>query len=174
MLSAFLMVGVVVKPQGVIGQVKVRPLTDDPERFYDLEHLYIKQEDAHVRVPIGEVRVHQGFVYLVLNNAATREQAEEQRGTALYVSRDQAVPLDEDSHFIVDLVGCRVVNTQGEAIGVLREVLQPGAADVYVIKTQEGSLMVPALKRVVIRVDVAGRLITLDEKVLGEVAVFDR
>lgn len=173
MISTHLLVGVVIKPQGVLGQVKVHPQTDDPQRFYDLKHLYIKNGEKFEAVSLEQVRVHQGFVYCVVNGASTREQAEQQRGLQLYVSREQAVPLEEDRYFIVDLVGCDVVNTRGEPIGVLKEVLQPGAADVYVIKTPEGTMMVPALKRVVTEVDVHQRRITLDEQTLPEVAVLD-
>ncbi len=173
MLSPYLMVGTVLKPQGVLGQVKVRPLTDDPQRFEDLDHAFVKRGDAYARISLEEVRVHQGFVYCTLNGAQTREQAEEQRGLELFIAREQAVPLDEDSHFITDLVGCKVVDMQGAPVGVLTEVLQPGAADVYVIKTDQGTLMVPALKRVITQVDVQNKLITLDEQVLPEVGVLE-
>ena len=173
MLSAYLLVGIVLKPQGVLGQVKVRPVTDDPERFYDLEYVYFNQGKDYIQLPVHEVRVHQGFVYCTLDDTSTREQAEQQRGMELYIAREQAVPLEEDSHFIVDLVGCKVQNLQGEPVGTLVEVLQPGAADVYVIKTPKGNMLVPALKRVVVRVDIQQKLITLDERVLPEVAVVE-
>ena len=64
-------------------------------------------------------------------------------------------------------------DTQGSSIGTVKEVLQPGAQDVYVIATDKGRMMIPALKRVVLTVDVQKRLVVLDESVLAEVAVLD-
>ena len=172
MLAKHLMVGVVAKAQGILGEVKIKPLTDDPDRFAVLSEVLVKRGNALEPVSLSFVRVHQGFVYAHLDGATTRNQAEAQRGWKLYVDRQHAVPLPEDHHFIVDLVGCHVQDTQGRELGTLTEVLQPGANDVYVVKGQR-NLMVPVLKRVIRSVDVDQRLIVLDAQVLPEVAVFE-
>ena len=173
MLQPYLAIGQVVKPQGVRGEVKVKPLTDDPRRFLDLTQVLMRDGEAYQPRAIGCTRVHDGFAYLQFEGAQDREAAEALRGMLLFVDRANAVPLDEDTNYIVDLVGCEVFDTQQKPIGTLAEVLQPGANDVYVIHTPKGELMIPALKRVVPVVDVAARRIVIDEGVLPEVAVYN-
>ncbi len=166
-----LMIGQVVKAQGLSGEVKVKPLTDDPARFAKLTQALVKRDAGFVPVAVEYVREHQDFVYLRLDGAADRDQAEAQRGWELYVDRANAAKLPEDHHFIVDLIGCLVEDTNGTILGTLTDVLQPGANDVYMIKTAQGTLMVPVLNRVVVSIDVRAQRIVLDAQVLPEVSV---
>lgn len=173
MLSEYLLVGVVVRPQGTRGEVKIKPFTDDPHRFLALEQVYREAEGGHKPIGIRGISVREGMVYATLGDSATRDEAEAQRDMKLYVSRADAVQLPEDSHFIADLIGCRVEDTKGQPLGVLVEVLQPGSADVYVIKTATGRMMLPALKKVVLEVWPEQKRIVLDEQLLPEVAVIE-
>ena len=173
MLSEYLLIGQVLRPQGIKGQVKVRPDTDDPERFLDLETVYLKKGDAYEPVTVDEISVRDDGVYLRLAGAQSRDEAEKQRNLLLYVDRAHAVELGEDETFICDLIGCRVVDLQGNEIGAVKDVLQPGGNDVYVIKTPKGEMLLPALKHVIPTVDVKNGLMTVDEKRLPEVAVCD-
>ncbi len=176
MLSKLLLIGVVIKPQGIHGQVKIKPLTDDPRRFLALkEVLAAKVEvDEPLAIAVEEASVRDEFVYARLAACASRNGAEAQRGWLLYVRREDAVPLGEDQNFIADLIGCLVTDLQGREIGKLKEVLQPGANDVYVIALKNGgTMLLPALKRAVPAVDVERGVITVDENVLDEVAVIE-
>ena len=173
MLSEYLLIGQVLRPQGIKGQVKVRPDTDDPERFLDLETVYLKKGDAYEPVSVDEVSVREDGVYLRLANAQTRDDAEKQRNWMLYVDRAHAVELGEDETFICDLIGCKAVDTQGNELGTVKDVLQPGGNDVYVIKTPKGDMLLPALKHVIPTVDVKKGEIVVDEKRLPEVSVCD-
>ncbi len=173
MLSEYLLIGQVLRPQGIKGQVKVRPDTDDPERFLDLETVYLKKGEAYEPVSVDEVSVREDGVYLRLANAQSRDEAEKQRNLLLYVDRAHAVELGEDETFICDLIGCRVIDLQGNELGTVKDVLQPGGNDVYVIKTPKGEMLLPALKHVIPAVDVKGGTMTVDEKRLPEVAVCD-
>ena len=171
MLSEYLLIGEVLRPQGVKGQVKVRPDTDDPERFLDLNQVFLKQGDGYTAAPVADVSVRDDGVYLRLQNAQTRDEAEKQRGWMLYIDREHARPLAENETFICDLIGCKAVDTQGREIGVVQDVLQPGGNDVYVIKTPKGEMLLPALKHVVPVIDVKNGIMTVDEARLPEVAV---
>ena len=173
MLSEYILIGQVLRPQGIKGQVKVRPDTDDPERFDDLENVFMKQGDLYQPVSVDEVSVRDDGVYLRLNGASTRDEAEKQRNWMLYVDRAHAVELGEDETFICDLIGCKAVDTQGNELGKVKDVLQPGGNDVYVIKTPKGDMLLPALKHVIPTVDVENGFIVVDEKRLTEVAVCD-
>ena len=173
MLSEYLLIGQVLRPQGIKGQVKVRPDTDDPERFLDLETVYLKKGEAYEPVSVDEISVRDDGVDLRLANAQSRDEAEKQRNLLLYVDRAHAVELGEDETFICDLIGCKAVDTQGNELGTVKDVLQPGGNDVYVIKTPKGEMLLPALKHVIPTVDVEKGVIIIDEKRLPEVAVCD-
>ncbi len=171
MLSEYLLIGQVLRPQGIKGLVKVRPDTDDPERFLDLKSLYIKVGEAYQEISVEDISVREDGVYLRLNGVADRTAAERQRGLMLYVDRAHAVQLGENETFICDLIGCRVMDLQGNELGTLTDVLQPGGNDVYVIKTPKGEMLLPALRHVIPTVDVKQGIVTVDEKRLPEVAV---
>ena len=173
MFSEYLSIGEVIKPQGVRGQVKVRPDTNDPARFGELEQVYIQQDNAYIAWPISDVSVRDGYVYCTLNQAQTRDDAEKQRGAMLYIDRAHAVPLDENEYYISDLIGCTVKDRQGQTIGMLLDVLQPGANDVYEIKTPKGMMYLAALPFVIVQVDAKAGTIIVDEARLPEVAVFE-
>lgn len=172
MLQAYLTIGQVLKPQGVRGEVKVKPMTDDPRRFLALERVFLREGDIYTSRSVRCTRVHDGFAYLEFGGIVDREGAETLRDALLYVDREHAVSLPEDADFIADLVGCEAFDTRGERIGTLIDVLQPGANDVYVLDTPHGEMLIPALKRVVLSVDVASRRIIVDERTLEEVAVY--
>lgn len=172
MLSAYLLIGQVLRPQGVRGQVKVRPDTGDPDRFEALDFVYIHQKDGtYERVYVDEVSVREDAIYLRLNGASTREEAEAQRNWMLYVDRAHARELAENETFICDLIGCKAVDRQGNELGTVTDVLQPGGNDVYVIQTPKGEMLLPALMHVVPKVDTANGRITINEDRLPEVAV---
>lgn len=174
MYSEYLSIGEALKPQGIHGLVKVRPDTDNPDRFLALDQVYIKEGDSYRLITIEKVEPRpDGYVYCILDHACSREDAEKQRGWVLYVDRDHAVPLSEGQYFISDLLSCRVVNRQGETIGTLVDVLQPGANDVYQIKTKKGIMYLPVLPFVILKVEPKEGFITIDESRLPEVAVFE-
>ena len=172
MLAPYLEIGEVLKPQGVRGLVKVRPDTDAPERFSELNTVYIRSADGAFRpLSVGDASVRDGFAYLRLDGAQTRDEAEKQRGWLLYVDRAHAKPLGENEWYITDLVGCTVTLDSGEAVGRVTEVMQPGANDVFVIQGPRGEVLVPVLKDALAAVDVEARQIVLKAQRFREVAV---
>ena len=171
-MEEYLSIGQVLRPQGLHGQVKISPDTDDPLRFLALDMIYVRDSDGGLQcLNIRKVSVRGSFVYASIGEDQSIEEAEQRRGLELFISRTQAVPLREYENFIADLIGCAMVDTHGRMIGILKDVLQPGANDVYVIETPEGSLLVPALRHVITQVDVPARLITADAERLGEVSI---
>ena len=171
MLSEYLMIGEVLSPQGVKGLVKVRPDTDDPYRFEDLEFAYARKGDKYAKISIDDVSVRDDGVYLRLNGVQDRNEAEKQRGIMLYVDRAHARKLAEGETFICDLIGCKAVDLDGNELGVVKDVLQPGGNDVYVIKTPKGEMLLPAVRHVVPEIDVEKGIMKIDAARLHEVAV---
>lgn len=172
-LEGYLSIGQVLRPQGLRGQVKIRPDTDDPGRFSDLKSLFIQSGQRMILLEIRQISVRGGFVFLNLGEDKTLEDAENRRGMKLYVRREDAVPLKEHENFIVDIIGCTMKSVEGKLIGTVTDVLQPGANDVYVVQTTKGVLLVPALQHVVLDVDAANKQIIVQEERLWEVSVFE-
>ena len=173
MLSEYLMIGEITKPQGVRGEVKVRPCTCDPERFEGLETVYVKQGDQYAPVHVSVNRLADDAVFMNVEGVTDRDQAEKLRGTMLYIDRAHAVELDDDTTFLCDLYGLRGVVSDGRDLGKIVDVMQPGGNDVYVFKGPLGEVLVPALKSVVLAVDLDKGEMRLDGKRLDEVAVFE-
>ena len=168
-----LLIGEITKPQGVQGELKLRPITCDPARFEGMTYAFVEKDGAYRRVNISVRRAGADAVFFRMEGVETRDDAEKYRGRALYIDRAHAVELDADSTFICDLIGLRGVTDAGAEIGTLKDVLQPGGNDVYVFSGAKGEVLVPALKSVVLRVDPAAGEMLLSGARMAEVAVYD-
>ena len=173
MLSEYLMIGEITKPQGVRGEVKLRPCTCDVDRFDGLETVYFEKNGGYAPVQVRVNRVSGDAVFMNVEGVSDRDAAEALRGTKVYIDRAHAVELDADSNFLTDLYGLRGVVTDGRDLGKLADVMQPGGNDVYAFKGALGEVLVPALKSVVLKVDLEKGEMLLDARRLNEVAVFD-
>ncbi len=169
MLAQWLRIGIITKPQGVKGELKVQPLTDDPARFLALNQVFLETPGGYQPRRVLSARTDPaGAAYLRLEGVDSRNGAEPLRGLYLCVDRDHAVPLAEDTYFICDLVGCTVYDLNGVARGELVEVLQPPAQDVYVVRGDR-EWLVPAVAAFVRSVDVQARRVVVDFSQLQEV-----
>lgn len=173
MALAYLMIGEVLRPQGVRGEMKVRPYAADPDMFLEWTTLYLQQGESYLPRKAHCSRVHDGFAYLTLEGVTDRDGAEALRGTQLWIDRAHACQLPEDACYVCELVGCRAVDETGAEIGTLTDVLQYGSVDTYVFQTPRGNMMAPALKRVFPEVDVENKVIRVNARALDEVAVFE-
>lgn len=173
MLSQYLMIGEITKPQGVRGEVKVRPITCDVGRFEGLGTVYVERDGGYAPMNVSVNRVSGDAVFMNVEGVSDRDAAEKLRGTALFIDRAHAVALDEDTTFLADLYGLRGAVDDGRDLGKIADVLQPGGNDVYVFKGPLGEVLVPALKSVVLKVDLEAGEMLLSGRRLDEVAVFD-
>ena len=174
MQSEYLLIGEITRPQGVRGEMRVRPYTDDPMRFEDLDEVYVKRGDKYEARGITFVRLNSDDVVIIrMDGVGDANAVEALRGEKLYVDREHAVELPEDADFIVDLIGCRVTDDEGNDYGKITDVMQPGGNDVYVISGKRGEVLVPALKSVVISVDTKAGEMLLSAARMREVAVFE-
>ena len=173
MLSEYLMIGEITKPQGVRGEVKLRPCTCDVDRFDGLDAVFFERDGGYAPVKVKVNRVGADAVFMNVEGVSDRDAAEKLRGTKVYIDRAHAVELDADSNFLTDLIGLRGVVSDGRDLGRLTDVMQPGGNDVYVFRGPLGEVLVPALKSVVQAVDLEAGEMRLDGARLDEVAVFD-
>ena len=171
-MTDYLMIGEVLKPQGLRGECKIKSYAADISLFSGWETLYLQDREAFSPLPFSFRRMQDGFVYGTLGDCASPEDVERLRGEALYIDRAHAAPLPEDGNYIADLVGCRAVDENGRQLGTLTDVLQHGPVDTWVFQG-ERNFMAPALKAVFPRVDAAAGLISVNAGALEEVAVFE-
>lgn len=172
-MNEYLMIGEVLKPQGIRGEAKVKPYAADADDFLRWKTLYMQRNNEFEPIAARCSRVHDGFAYITLGDCANPNDVERLRGTQLYIHREQTVQPGEDETFICDLIGCEAVDENGNVLGKLTDVLQHGPVDVYVFRRNRGSFMAPALKAVFPSVDVAARRIDVCTEKLQEVAVFE-
>ena len=173
-MQDYLMIGTVLKPQGIRGEVKIKPYAARVEMFSSWENLFLEDRGAYTPVPLKVTRIHEGFVYAFLAGSSSADDAESFRGRDLYIDRAHAAPPENGAVYIADLIGCEAADEDGNPVGVLTDVLQYGSVDTWVFRTPSGTMMAPALLSVFPQVDAeAGRILVCAEK-LQEVAVFDR
>lgn len=165
-------IGLILRPRGVTGEIKILSLTDEPKRFSRLKTVYIEEENGAYReisVKYAKAAAENAAV-IKLAGVDTPEEAEALRNKYICVDRFHAVKLPEGSYFIKDLIGCRVESTDGAYLGELIDVYPTNANDVYVIRGDK-KFSVPALKRLLNTVDTENKRIVLDAKLLEETAL---
>lgn len=159
-MEQFLKIGVITSTHGIRGEVKVFPTTDDPERFGRLKEVYLRGGKEQLELKVQGVKYFKQMVILKFLEFDSINEVEKYRGCELYVSREQAVPLEENEYYIADLLGMSVYTEAGELLGNLRDVIETGANDVYCVNTEKyGEVLIPAIRQCILQVDVeAGRM----------------
>jgi 16S rRNA processing protein RimM len=150
-----IVVGLILAPHGVHGELKVQSLTDFPERFEPDSHLWLKGEERIVQRGRWSGR----SLILKLQGIDTRNEAEALRGAELTVP--EATEIEEEGvYYLHDIIGLPVFDAAGAFLGKLEDVFSTGSTDVYVVRGERGELLLPALDDVVTDVDIrAGRIV---------------
>ena len=153
-MENFLKVGVITTTHGVRGEVKVFPTTDLPERFLELEHVLLAPEDEGKRLDIEKVRFFKNLVILKFRGIDSINDVMEYKGKELWIPREEGAELSDDEYYIADLIGMRVILEDGSDYGILKDVLETGANDVYVVRKKEGGeILLPAIHDCIREVD---------------------
>ena len=157
-MEEYLELGQIVNSYGIKGFLKVVPYTDDNTRFNDLETIYIEKNNKLQEYVIEEVKYSKNLVLLKLKGIDTIEQAEKFKNCYLKINRKDAIELEEDTYFLVDLIGIEVFTEGGEKLGNIVDIFPTGSNDVYVVKNEEGKqVLLPAIKDVIISVDIENK-----------------
>ena len=157
-------IGTITKPQGIKGELRVYPTTDDPSRFELLvgESITITHHGATSSHRLTAARLQKGVVILKLDGIDDRNTAETMQGAVISIPAEKALPLDENEFYVRDLIGLAATDENGTELGILTQVLHTGANDVYEITPQDNKpFLVPAIKEVVLGVDIPGGKIIL-------------
>ena len=154
-MEKFLKIGAVTTTHGVRGEMKVFPTTDDPQRFLDLDEVILtngKQSETH---SIVGVKFFKNLVILKLEGIESMDEAVRYRSWDVMIPREKGVPLKENEYYVADVIGMTVWTEDGKLFGTLKDVMETGANDVYVVQTKEhGEVLIPAIKACIMRVNV--------------------
>lgn len=154
-MEDMLQVGVITQTHGVRGEVKVFPTTDDVNRFKKLKQVILDTGKETMPLEIQNVKFFKQFVILKFKGIDNINDIEKYKRCSLYVTREHAVALEEDEYFIADMIGMEVCTEDGNIFGTLKDVIETGANDVYVIENAEhGEVLVPAIKECIRSVDI--------------------
>lgn len=154
-MEKLLQVGVITSTHGIRGEVKVFPTTDDPKRFKKLKQVILDTGKEKRDLEVESVKFFKQFVILKFKGIDNINEVERYKRCPLLVTRDHAVPLQEDEYFIADMIGMQVVTEDGAVFGTLKDVIETGANDVYIIKSSEhGEVLVPAIKECILDINI--------------------
>ena len=157
-----LQVGVISSTHGIRGEVKVFPTTNDVNRFKQLKQVYLDTGREQMPLEIEHVKFFKQFAILKFKGIDNINDIERYRGKSLLIDREDAVELEEDEYFIADMLGMEVYTEDGSLFGSLKDVMETGANDVYVIDTKEhGEVLVPAIRDCILDVDVEADRMTI-------------
>ena len=153
-------IGQIVNTFGIKGEVKVIPFTDDINRFDDLKKVYVKSKKESKLYKVESVRYHKNMVLLKLENINNPEDGQTLKNTFLEVDREDAIPLEEGTYFIVDLIGLDVYTDDGKLLGKVEDIYNTGANDIYVVKDELGKqILLPGIDDVIKEVKLEDRII---------------
>ncbi len=162
MAEDMLRIGVVSSTHGIRGEVKVFPTTDRPEQFETLDTVFLDTGKQLLTMEIEKVRYFKKMLIVKFKGYDNINDIEPYKGKDLLITRDQAVPLEENEYFIADIIGCRAVTDEGRELGVVDDVLETGANDVFLVKKPDGKeLLLPYIEECILAVDLEEKKITV-------------
>ena len=162
-----LVIAAVLKPQGIRGEIKVKTFTDTPENVKAFKTVYIDGNPYKIlSFRVGS----DGAAYLGLRGIPDRNAAELLRGKTIEGERDDGPVLDEGQYYIVDILGLLCETEEGETLGTVTDISN-FSSDIYTIEKAGKSILFPAVKGVVKKVDLDAKKLIIDKKVFDEIAV---
>ena len=161
-MTKYLEIGQIVNTFGIKGMVKIKPFTDDINKFDRLKKIYISKKNGKKEYQIQEVKYHKNMVLMKLEGVDTPEQADLLRQSYLLVDRADEEPLEEGVYYIVDLLGLEVYTDDNKLLGNVDDIFNTGSNDIYVVKDEMGKqILLPGIPDVLKNVDLEKGRITV-------------
>jgi 16S rRNA processing protein RimM len=156
--SKLVVIGKIVKPFGIKGELKISPFTESLDAFHRSAEICVDGEPFTVT----RIRHHKRSVLIMLDGINTPEQAKEHVGKLIAVNRESLPPCEDDEYYWVDLIGMDVVTTSGINLGKVFNVFRTGAHDVLEVRGDRGEILIPMIDEVVPVVSTEQNLIEVD------------
>ena len=152
-MEDLLQVGVITSTHGIRGEVKVFPTTDDVSRFKKLKNVILDNGKEHRDLEIESVKFFKNMVILKFKGIDNINDIEKYKGCDLYVTRENAIPLEEGEYYYADILDAKVVTEDGEDFGILKDILETGANNVFVVEHEGKEVLLPDIPDCVKSVD---------------------
>jgi 16S rRNA processing protein RimM len=152
----------ILKPHGLRGELKLQVFSDSDVQLARYQSFWLRNQNELLgEFHVERMRVANGGAILKLAGLDDRDGAEAYRGCAVMILRDQLPPAEADSYYIRDLMGMRVVCENGQELGILRDVIELPANDVFEVVGDRGEILIPAISGVILSVLLDQRIITV-------------
>lgn len=157
-------IGKIVNTHGIRGEVKVLRISDFEERFTKGETVFVaKENEDPIELVIAGHRMHKGFELIHFEGLGNINDIEHFKGSKLQITEEQLTELDEHEYYYYEIIGCEVLTNAGEKLGTIKEILSPGANDVWVVKQPKGKdLLIPYIAEVVKEIDIEAKKIIIE------------
>tara|TARA_B100000029_G_scaffold516813_1_gene634866 strand:- start:43478 stop:43987 length:510 start_codon:yes stop_codon:yes gene_type:complete len=147
-------IGFIRKPHGLRGYVRVEALSDSPDRFRNIERIGVELSDgSREYLKIESCRPEGNSWLMKFLEVDTSEKAERFRSAYIQVSEEDIATLPDDSYYVFEIEGCSVFSTEGELIGIVKEVISMPANDVLVVRMSKGEAMIPVAKNIIVEIN---------------------
>ncbi|MDO3410725.1 ribosome maturation factor RimM [Saccharibacillus sp. CPCC 101409] len=164
--SNFLSVGKVANTHGIRGELKIFPYTDFPEMRFAAgkELLLIEPEGGSpLKVKVIAAREQKNVYIVKLDGYDNINQVEKYKGWDVKVPKKEAVEAEENAYYFHEIIGCAVLDEHGQELGIVKDILTPGANDVWVVKGKGGKeLLIPFIEDIVKDVDVQKKVVRIE------------
>ena len=161
----YLLLGQILRPHGIRGEVRVRILTDYPQRIKQLDTIFLGDDpntDAAVAYHLDSFRMNQDYGLIKFKGIDDRDTADTLRQLYVMVTLENAIPLEEGEFYLYQLIGVTVQTEDGTPLGTIREVLETGANDVYILDSpQYGEILIPVTDETIIQTDISNSLVVV-------------
>jgi 16S rRNA processing protein RimM len=156
-------IGKVIKTHGLRGHLKVLPYGETFSTLSAEEKITANLPDGtSLTLTVAEIRPHQKTFLLISREIDSVEEAHHLVGAELCVPESRLPPTESNEFYWYQLIGLEVVDTEGQKLGTLEEIIETGSNDVYVVRRGREEILVPAIEEVVREVDLQRRLMTVD------------
>ena len=162
-----ILIGKIVKPQGVNGELKVYPNDTNLEQYKNITKIYLDNQEIIVK----KWAVRSGFFYLTIPNCKDRNQAELYRGKDVYVD-DEQINLNPNTYFTEDIIGCEIYDESDNYISTVLDIENYGATDIFVVQEDGRQYMVPFVTKIFCNVDTKSKKITAKKDLYDEAKVW--
>ncbi|RCW61127.1 MULTISPECIES: ribosome maturation factor RimM [Halanaerobium] len=162
MSDNYLVIGIITRFQGNKGEVRVKATTDIPERFFDLDTVYLKRGDELKELEIEYIRFHKQFVIIKFFDINSINEAEELKNYQVLIDESEKYLLPEDNFYVDDLIDCEVYLASGSYLGKLIDVIDTSGTDIFLVKGKDKEYMLPASREMILEIDLENKKIIVD------------